>query len=107
MAYDLDTLKGNISTSDGFNIWHHNSRSILKEGRMDEYEMLLESIENPFHILAFSETWLKVDNVETVSFQDYDHVYCIRPLDGGIDDREAGGGLSLFMKNGLNYKVRN
>ena len=93
MAYDTDTLKGNFSITDGFNLWHHNSRSILKEGRIDEYDMLFETINNPFHIMAFSETWLKIDNVDRVSFQDYDHVYNIRPLNGGIDEREAGGGI--------------
>ena len=77
-AYDTDTLKGNISINDGFNLLHHNSRSILKEGRMDEYELLLESINNPFHIMAFSETWLRSDNVDRVRFQDFEHVYNIR-----------------------------
>ena len=106
MAYDIDRLKGNISINDGFNLWHHNARSILKEGRMDEYELLLESINNPFHVMAFSETWLKSSNCDMVSFQDFDHVYNIRPLSGEIDDKEGGGGLSFFIKNGLNYKVR-
>ena len=103
MAYD--SLKGNISVTDGFNLWHHNSRSILKKGRMDEYEILLNSINYPFHIMAFSETWLRNDNVDRVCFQDYEHVYSIRPLNNDIDDKEAGGGLSLFIKEGLNYKV--
>ena len=53
-AYDLDSLKDKISLSNGFNLWHHNSRSILKEGRKDEYDILLESINNPFHVMAFS-----------------------------------------------------
>ena len=106
MAYDIDRLKGNISISDGFNLWHHNARSILKEGKLDEYELLLESINNPFHIMAFSETWLKTSNCDRASFQDFDHIYNIRPLNGEIDDKEGGGGLSLFIKTGLNYKVR-
>ena len=80
---------------------HHNSRSILKEGRIDEYDILLESIDNPFHIMAFSETWLKNDNAASVSFHDYDHVHIIRPLNGEVNDREQGGGLSFFIKNGI------
>ena len=91
VAYD--SLKGNISVTDGFNLWHHNSRSILKEGRMDEYEILLNSTNYPFHIMAFSETWLRNDNVDRVCFQDYEHVHSIRPLNNDIDNKEAGGGL--------------
>ena len=98
MAYDIDSLKGNISKTDGFNLWHHNSRSILKEGRMDEYEILLESINNPFHIMGFSETWLKIDNVDRVGFQDFDHVYNIRPLYDDMLEKEARGVLSFFYK---------
>ena len=55
--------------------------------------------------MAYSETWLKIDNCEHVNFQGYEHVYNIRPLNGGIDEKEAGGGLSFFIKNGLDYKV--
>ena len=87
-AHDIDTLKGNISISEGFNLWHHNSRSILKEGKMDEYEMLLGSINNPFHIMAFSETWLRYDNVDRVSFKDYDHLYNIRPSNHSTDEKK-------------------
>ena len=78
---------------------HHNSRSILTEGRIEEYEVLLEAIDNPFHIIAFSETWLKDENVNTVSFEGYEHIYLTRPTDGG--------GLSFFVENGLEYSVCN
>ena len=74
---------------------------------MDEYEILLNSINYPFHIMAFSETWLRNDNVDRVCFQDYEHVHSIRPLNNDIDDKEAGGGLSFFIKDGLNYNVCN
>ena len=107
MSYDTERLKGNISIVDGLNIWHHNSRSILKEGKMDEYDTLLDNINYPFHIMGFSETWLRTDNVDRISFHDYEHIHSTRPLNGGIDDKEAGGGLSFFIKNGINYKVCN
>lgn len=105
MAYDKDTLKGNVNLNDGFNLFHHNSGSILKGGRIDEYDILLESIENPFHIMAFSETWLKSDNADRISFSDSHHVHIIRPLNGDVDDREIGGGHSFVIKHGNNYNV--
>ena len=99
MAYDTDSLKSNIRIDKGFNIMHHNSRSILAEGKMEEYEVLLETIGNPFHILAFSETWLKEENVNNINFDGYEHIYLTRPTDGG--------GLSFFVKSGLDYIVCN
>ena len=83
MTYDVDSLKGNIRIDKGFNLMHHNSRSILAEGKMEEYDILLETIDNPFHILAFSETWLKEENVNNISFEGYEHIYITRPTDGG------------------------
>ena len=72
---------------------------------MDEYEFLFDSLNHPFHIMGFSETWLRPDNVDQVSFQDYEHVHILRPLNIGNDNREAGGELSFFIKSGLNFKV--
>ena len=36
------------------NLFHNNARSILGETRMDNYDILFESINNPFHILVFT-----------------------------------------------------
>ena len=72
--------------SDGFNLLHHNSRSLLTEGRMVNYEVLLDSINNPFHILGLSETWLKQENVNDVEIEGFDHIYVVRPTDGSSDD---------------------
>ena len=55
-SYDLDSLRNNLNINNGFNILHHNTRSLLAEGRLDEYNFILNMLNNPFHILAFSET---------------------------------------------------
>ena len=102
-----DFYTSNIDMAKSLNIMHNNSRSILKEGRIDEYNMMLDYINNPFHILAFTETWLKHDNVHNAEFAGYDSSHVIRPLDGHFDFKEAGGGISIFIKEGLRYKVRN
>ena len=105
-AYDIDSLKNNISLlNNGFNLMHHNSRSLLTEGRVEEYEVLLDSVNNSFHILALSETWLKVDNVDNVIFYGYEHIYNLRPISDNNEDKDTGGGLSFFIKNDISYKV--
>ena len=101
-----DFYKCNIDKAKSFNIMHNNSRSLLKEGRIDEYNILLDYIKNPFHILAFTETWLKPDNVDIVNFEGYDGSHVIRPTDDQFDFKEKGGGISIFIKESLQYKVR-
>ena len=96
----------NIDKAKSLNIMHNNSRSLLKDGRIDEYNILLDYINNPFHILAFTETWLKHDNVCSAEFEGYDSSHVIRPVDEHFDCKGHGGGISLFIKEGLNFEVR-
>ena len=71
-AYDMDTFESSGITNNGsLNIMHHNSRSILTEGRMDDYNILLDTINNPFHVMGFSETWLNKSNSGSVTFDGY------------------------------------
>ena len=78
----------------------------MKEGRLDEYNVLLNCINNPFHVLAFTETWLRSDNLHNVEFEGYDSSHVIRPVDDHFDGKNSGGGISVFIKEGLHYKVR-
>ena len=105
MSYDLDSLKHNINVTDGFNLLHHNSRSLLAEGRLPDYGVLLESIDNPFHIIGLSETWLNLENTDDAVIEGFDHIYVVRPTDCSINNKETGGGLSFFIRKGVNYKV--
>ena len=105
-AFTPETFRGSIDNKGSLNILHHNVRSILKEGRKDEIDILLNTINNPFHILAYTETWLKTDNVGSIHFNDYEHVYNIRPIDNVFNMKESGGGVSFFIKNNINFKVR-
>ena len=102
----VDFYKADIDNDKSLNIMHNNSRSLLKEGRIDEYDILLDYIKNPFHILAFTETWLKPDNVSTVNFDGYDCSHITRPSDDQFDFKEKGGGISIFVRESLQYKVR-
>ena len=98
-SYTPETFCGNIDNKGSLNILHQNVRSILKEGRKDEIDILLNTVNNPFHILAYTETWLKTDNVEAVNFEGYEHVFNIRPIDNYFDMKESGGGgFTLYQK---------
>ena len=101
-----DFYKSDITMNNSLNIMHNNARSILTAGRIDDYNNLLDYINNPFHILAFTETWLRSDNVDRVIFKDYNDVHLLRPIDEQFDFKESGGGISVFIKEGINYKIR-
>ena len=58
-------------------------------GRVEEYEVLLDSLNNHFHILALSENWIKVDNVDNVSFYSYEHIYNVRPVSDNNEDKDT------------------
>ena len=56
-SYTLNNFSdSNITKCKSFNLFHHNSRSILSEGRLDEYSVMLKEIDNPFQMLAITET---------------------------------------------------
>ena len=105
-SYTPESLCNKIDTKGTLNIFHQNARSILSETRKDQIDIMLDTINNPFHILAFTETWLKLENCGTIVFDDYEHIYRIRPLDNIFDMKESGGGLSIFIKTHMQYKVR-
>ena len=105
-TYTPETFRGIIGNNGSLNIFHQNIRSILKEGKKYEIDIMLNTIDNPFHILAFTETWLRPDNVGAVKFDDYEHVSKIRPTDKYFDMKKVGGGVSFFIKNNIQFKVR-
>ena len=96
-TYDMnDFYKSKVGKTNSLNIFHNNARSILSDSRLDDYNTLLDYINNPFHILAFTETWLKSDNKDLVIFKGYKECHLIRPIDEHFDFKESGGGY-LFL----------
>ena len=107
-SYTLNNFSdSHISKHHSFNLLHHNARSILTEGRLDEYNIMLNEISNPFHLLAFTETWLKSDNVNLINFEGYDSYHSIRQTNNDNNIKQNGGGISVFIKEGIEYKIRN
>ena len=99
------TRNANLNTN-SLNILHHNSRSIMRDGRLSEYDLFFKSIENPFKILIFTETWLTESKMDTCKFQGYSPVHLLRPADQHIDFKEKGGGISIFVHNTIQFKHR-
>ena len=87
-------------------IIHHNARSLMKPGRMDEYHMYFQTLKNPFDILVFTETWLTNNTMGQCNFDGYQSIHLIRPTDNHIDFKLWGGGISIFIKDSLEYKHR-
>ena len=57
--YSIDTFIEDAKiVNNSLNLFHNNACSILKEGRLEEYNILFKAISNPFNIMVFTETWL-------------------------------------------------
>ena len=67
--YTIETFNENKNfNSSSLNLFHNNARSIMADGRMDEYNILFKAIDNPFNIMVFTETWLTETNKHLCSF---------------------------------------
>ena len=58
---------------------HHNARSIMTSGRIDEYETLFKILKNPFDILVFTESWLTPDKEIQCCLDGFKPVHLMRP----------------------------
>ena len=76
---------------------HLNIRSVSKN--LDKLESFLANLNHEFPIVALSETWLKSYNESLYSLNDYQSEHNIRTNKGG-------GGVSIFIKNGIEYCER-
>ena len=92
--FDLSSLK----------LVHHNARSLMTPGRIDEYDTLFEILKNPFDILVFTETWLTPEKENQCRFEGFKSIHLMRPVNEHIDFKSRGGGISIFIKkNNLEF----
>ena len=73
-------------------IIHHNARSIMKPGRIEEFESFFNTLNKKFDILIFTETWLTEDNKDYCRFEGYEQNHLIRPIDNNLDYKSRGEG---------------
>ena len=76
---------------------HSNIRSIPHN--LDHFTNFLNEIDIEFSVLAFSETWLKPHDEQCYDVIGYNAEHNSRL-------NKAGGGISLFVKNGIEYYKR-
>ena len=105
--YSIDTFNSELNIDkSSLNLFHNNARSIMKEGRLDEYNILFQAINNPFNIMIFTETWLTQGNKHLCNFEGYTPLHLLRPVDAQFDLKTKGGGVSIFIKENIEFKHR-
>ena len=76
--YSIESFNTDAKLShNNLNIFHNNAQSIMTDGRMDEYSLLFSSINNPFQIIVFTETWLTNRNKDLCQFEGYTPVHIL------------------------------
>ena len=106
--YSTDSFIRDIQNDqNSLNIFHNNARSIMTDGRLEKYEEYLKHINNPFHSLAFTEAWFTDNSKHLCQFEGFLSEHLLRPTDNQLDFKSKGGGVSMFIKEGIEYKYRN
>ena len=104
--HSVETFAENSNhVQDSFNIIHNNARSIMTDGRIGEYLMLLRNLKTNFDILIFTESWLTPDDINQCKFDGFQAIHLLRPV-GDPNFKLKGGGVSLFIRDSLNFKHR-
>ena len=80
-----------------FSLIHSNIRSAAKNlNKLDSY---LSNLNHMFTVVALSESWLKDQNFELYGLDGYQAEHQYR-------SHKGGGGVSLFVKEGIEYFLR-
>ena len=64
-----------------------------------EFTTYIDNLNIDFKIIALSETWLKPHHI--------DNIIPIYNIENELRIKRRGGGVSLYIHNSLQYKVRN
>ena len=80
-----------------FSMFHLNIRSLPSNYR--QLDILLSSLQVEFDVIGLTETWLTKHNKDIFNFENYNHICKTR-------DIKRGGGVSMYTKKGLQYKLR-
>lgn len=102
--YDVQEMCSVLhDNQDSLSVMYANSRSLPKH--IDEYHSLFDCIYDTekvqFDILCFVETWLNEQNKALIHFDQYNHIMKQKV------NTSRGGGISIFVKDGINFTVRN
>ena len=76
---------------------HANIRSVQKN--IEKFDTYLDTIEHEFSVIGFSESWLKQHTADLYGLEGYRAEHNYRT-------HRNGGGVSLFIKDDLEYTLR-
>ena len=81
----------------GLSLFHLNIRSLPKN--LNNLELYFKNLNMTFSVIGLSETWIQESNVLISGIDGYkcEHVY---------REKKTGGGVSLFVKNSIDYTKR-
>ena len=79
-----------------FSLFHLNACSLVKN--QDALSHLIANINHKFSVLAITERWVQVSNVNDLSFEGYNFVSNNRA-------NRTGGGVGLFIDQNFSYKI--
>ena len=102
--YTIDTFSMCNLQNNDFNLFHHNSQSIMKEGRIDEYDLLFNPGGNPFQVMVFTETWLTNSNKDICNFNQFESEHLLRPIDHNFDFKLREVGFQFLLNKVLLIK---
>jgi hypothetical protein len=87
----------NSNAQNHFSNLTFNIRSLPKNYR--QLNILLDILDIQFHTISLTETWLKEHNKDLYEIEGYTHEPQLR-------EGKDGGGVSIYVKNNINYKIR-
>ena len=87
---------------DKLSLYNSNSRSLIRH--KSDFDLLFSEIFDAtkfrFDLLSFTETWLNSNLEDLAKFDSYNSVFKHKP------GTKEGGGIAIFIKDNLNYSVR-
>jgi len=99
--FSIDSFRKHVTDSalppSPFAVFHSNIQGLLS----NKCELLstLNALNFTFPIICLSETWLTVNNKDSVDLPGYNH-------EGRVRLKKSRGGVSIFIRDQLSYKVR-
>lgn len=94
--YSEEQFNTTIKYDHGISIIHFNSRSLYANFQSIKY--YLSQFKKPFNIIAVTETWINAERGSDFFIKRYGF-HCTSRANG------PGGGVALFVEEGLSYKV--
>ena len=80
-----------------FSLIHLNIRSAVKN--LDSFDNYLNNINHSFSFIGLTETWFTVDSAPTYNLDNYN-------IENLYRYHSKGGGVSILVRNEIQYKVR-